>query len=119
MSYKRDGAGYGVPPTCRGLCDVHRTNRRALTDVSVFQGSRSACLSCICACPAHALSHFRCRTLTPAHLPPPLQVAFIGFCVQALATRTQPIEGLTSHLSDPFGKNITYYLTHLPQTLGQ
>ncbi|PNW81164.1 hypothetical protein CHLRE_07g344950v5 [Chlamydomonas reinhardtii] len=45
-------------------------------------------------------------------------VAFIGFCVQALATRTQPIEGLTAHLADPFGKNITYYLTHLPETLG-
>jgi len=45
-------------------------------------------------------------------------VAFIGFVVQALATRTQPIEGLTTHLGDPFGKNITYYLTHLPETLG-
>lgn len=44
-------------------------------------------------------------------------VAFIGFCVQALATRTTPIEGLTKHLADPFGKNITYYLTHLPEVL--
>ncbi|KAG2492026.1 hypothetical protein HYH03_009755 [Edaphochlamys debaryana] len=44
-------------------------------------------------------------------------VAFIGFCVQALVSRTQPIEGLTSHLSDPFGKNITYFVTHLPETL--
>ena len=41
-----------------------------------------------------------------------LQVAFIGFCVQALVSRTQPIEGLTKHLSNP-GYNITYTLTHL------
>jgi hypothetical protein len=35
------------------------------------------------------------------------QVAFIGFATQALVTRTQPIEGLTKHLADPFGKNIS------------
>jgi hypothetical protein len=45
------------------------------------------------------------------------QIAFVGFAVQALVTRTQPIEGLTKHLSDPFGKNITYYVTHLPEVL--
>lgn len=44
-------------------------------------------------------------------------VAFVGFATQALVTRTQPIEGLTKHLSDPFGKNITYYVTHLPEVL--
>lgn len=44
-------------------------------------------------------------------------VAFIGFCVQALATRTTPLEGLSKHLSDPVGKNITYYLTHGPEVL--
>jgi light-harvesting complex I chlorophyll a/b binding protein 5 len=37
-----------------------------------------------------------------------LQIAFVGFAVQALATRTQPIEGLTKHISDPLGKNITW-----------
>lgn len=41
-----------------------------------------------------------------------VQVAFVGFAVQALASRTQPIEGLTKHLSNP-GYNITYTLTHL------
>lgn len=44
-------------------------------------------------------------------------VAFIGFAVQALATRTQPIEGLTKHLADPFGRNITWYLSHGPEVL--
>ncbi|GAX81227.1 hypothetical protein CEUSTIGMA_g8659.t1 [Chlamydomonas eustigma] len=44
-------------------------------------------------------------------------IAFVGFAVQALATRTQPIEGLTKHISDPLGKNITWYLTHLPEVL--
>jgi hypothetical protein len=36
-----------------------------------------------------------------------LQVAFVGFSVQAIATRTTPLEGLSKHLSDPLGKNIT------------
>nr|6SL5_6 Chain 6, Lhca6 [Dunaliella salina] len=44
-------------------------------------------------------------------------VAFVGFAVQALVTRTQPIEGLQKHLADPFGKNITYYLTHTPEVI--
>lgn len=44
-------------------------------------------------------------------------VAFVGFAVQAVATRTTPIEGLTKHLSDPVGRNISYYLTHIPETL--
>jgi len=44
-------------------------------------------------------------------------VAFVGFAVQALATRTTPLEGLSKHLADPFGKNITYYLTHTPEVL--
>lgn len=44
-------------------------------------------------------------------------VAFVGFAVQALVSRTGPVEGLSKHLADPFGKNITYYLTHLPEVL--
>lgn len=43
-----------------------------------------------------------------------LQIAFVGFAVQALVSRTGPIEGLTKHLSNP-GYNITYTLTHLPE----
>jgi len=39
-------------------------------------------------------------------------VAIVGFFVQALATRTQPIEGLLKHVGNP-GYNITYNLTHL------
>jgi hypothetical protein len=46
-------------------------------------------------------------------------VAFVGFAVQAIATRTTPLEGLAAHLGNPAGRNITYYLTHLPETLGQ
>jgi light-harvesting complex I chlorophyll a/b binding protein 5 len=45
-------------------------------------------------------------------------VAFVGFAVQALVNRMGPIEALTTHIGNP-GKNITYYLTHLPETLGQ
>uniref|UniRef100_A0AC62AEM5 Lhca9 n=1 Tax=Dunaliella tertiolecta TaxID=3047 RepID=A0AC62AEM5_DUNTE len=44
-------------------------------------------------------------------------VAFIGFAMQALVSRTQPIEGLQKHLADPFGKNITYFLTHTPEVI--
>lgn len=50
--------------------------------------------------------------LTVRHSVLLLQVAFIGFAVQALASRTQPIEGLLKHLGNP-GYNITYTLTHL------
>lgn len=39
------------------------------------------------------------------------QVAFVGFAVQALVTREQPIEGLTKHLANPFGHNIIRYQT--------
>ena len=47
-----------------------------------------------------------------------LQVAFIGFVVQALVTRSNgPIDDLTSHLSNPFGNNIITNIANLPQTL--
>ncbi len=42
------------------------------------------------------------------------QVAFIGFAVQALVTREQPIAGLTAHLADPFGHNIVSNIGNLP-----
>ncbi len=48
-------------------------------------------------------------TQSPLHCCSTSQVAFVGFAVQALVSRTGPIEGLTAHLADPFGKNITYY----------
>jgi light-harvesting complex I chlorophyll a/b binding protein 5 len=54
--------------------------------------------------------------LTPL-LAPGAQVAFVGFAVQALVTRQGPIEGLTAHIGSGGAKNITYYLTHLPETL--
>jgi hypothetical protein len=61
--------------------------------------------------------------LPPPHAPRPpqkhAQVAFVGFAVQAIATRTTPLEGLSAHLGDPFGRNITYYLTHIPETLAK
>jgi light-harvesting complex I chlorophyll a/b binding protein 5 len=48
-----------------------------------------------------------------------LQVAFVGFAVQALVTRTGPIEGLTAHLSSPFENNFTTSLSNLPAVIGQ
>ncbi|GBF98157.1 light-harvesting protein of photosystem I [Raphidocelis subcapitata] len=46
-------------------------------------------------------------------------VAFVGFAVQAIATRTTPLEGLSAHIGSGGAKNITYYLTHIPETLAQ
>jgi hypothetical protein len=48
-----------------------------------------------------------------------LQIAFIGFAVQALVTRTGPIEGLTAHLSSPFENNFVSSLNNLPAVIGQ
>lgn len=49
-----------------------------------------------------------------------MQVAFIGFAVQALVTRSAgPVEDLTSHLSNPFGNNIITNVARLPETLAQ
>ena len=47
------------------------------------------------------------------------QVAFIGFAVQALVTREQPIEGLTNHLSNPFGHNIITNIGNLPVSINR
>ncbi|GAB4816015.1 hypothetical protein N2152v2_003061 [Parachlorella kessleri] len=46
-------------------------------------------------------------------------VAFIGFCVQALVTRTGPLENLAAHLSSPFENNFITNIANLPQTLSQ
>ena len=48
-----------------------------------------------------------------------VQVAFIGFAVQALVTREQPIEGLTNHLSNPFGHNIITNIGNLPVSINR
>lgn len=45
-------------------------------------------------------------------------VAFVGFAVQALVTREQPIEGLTKHLANPFGHNIISNVGNLPAFIG-
>jgi light-harvesting complex I chlorophyll a/b binding protein 5 len=44
-------------------------------------------------------------------------VAFVGFAVQALVTRTGPIEGLFKHLGNPAGYNITTNLLNLPAVI--
>ena len=44
-------------------------------------------------------------------------VAFVGFAIQAIATRTTPIEGLSKHLADPIGRNITYYVSHTAEVV--
>eukprot|EP01023_Acetabularia_acetabulum_P038267 TRINITY_DN365_c0_g1_i4.p2 TRINITY_DN365_c0_g1~~TRINITY_DN365_c0_g1_i4.p2 ORF type:complete len:222 (-),score=61.79 TRINITY_DN365_c0_g1_i4:278-943(-) len=41
-------------------------------------------------------------------------IAFVGFAVQALVTREGPIEGLTNHIGDPFGHNISANIMNLP-----
>jgi light-harvesting complex I chlorophyll a/b binding protein 5 len=46
-------------------------------------------------------------------------VAFVGFAVQALVTREQPIEGLQNHLADPFGHNIITNVGNLPAFVGK
>lgn len=33
-------------------------------------------------------------------------VAIVGFWVQALVVREEPVAGLTKHIADPFGHNI-------------
>jgi len=45
-------------------------------------------------------------------------VAFIGFAVQALVTRTGPVEGLTNHLANPFGYNITSNIMNMANVIG-
>lgn len=42
----------------------------------------------------------------------------MGFAVQALVTREQPIAGLTAHLADPFGHNILTNIVNLPAVIG-
>lgn len=44
-------------------------------------------------------------------------IAFAGFMVQALATRTGPIDNLFAHLGNPFGNNIVSSIANLPATL--
>jgi len=46
-------------------------------------------------------------------------IAFVGFVVQALVTREGPIEGLMSHVANPFGHNITTNLLNLSNVIGK
>ena len=44
-------------------------------------------------------------------------VAVVGFAVQALVTRTGPLENLAAHVSSPFDHTIVNSIASLPQTL--
>jgi light-harvesting complex I chlorophyll a/b binding protein 5 len=47
-------------------------------------------------------------------------VAFVGFVVQALVTRSNgPVQNLTEHLASPFSNNIFTNVANLPQTLSR
>ena len=41
----------------------------------------------------------------------------MGFAVQALATRTGPLENLTAHISSPFTNNIVGSINNIPTLL--
>lgn len=44
-------------------------------------------------------------------------VAFVGFAVQALVTRTGPIENLAAHIGNPFDNTIVQSIARIPETL--
>jgi len=44
-------------------------------------------------------------------------VAFVGFMVQGLVTRAGPLDGLSYHMADPFGYNITTTVGNIPNVL--
>jgi len=44
-------------------------------------------------------------------------IAVVGFAVQALATRTGPLENLTAHISSPFTNNIVGSINNIPTLL--
>ncbi|CAG9465456.1 unnamed protein product [Pedinophyceae sp. YPF-701] len=46
-------------------------------------------------------------------------VAFAGFAIQAVVTRTGPVEGLGKHLADPFGYNIGANVMNIQNVISQ
>jgi len=44
-------------------------------------------------------------------------IAIVGFAVQALVTRTGPLDNLSAHLADPFGVNIASSIGQIPEVL--
>lgn len=48
-----------------------------------------------------------------------MQVAFVGFGIQAIVTEQGPIANLQSHLSAPFENNIIGSIQNLPKVIGK
>ena len=48
-----------------------------------------------------------------------MQVAFVGFAIQAIVTEQGPIANLQAHLSAPFQNNIIGSVQNLPNVIGK
>ncbi len=100
---------------------------RANTAGSIFASAKSLELACIVlmdmSAPHRSNGHVCATQVSQLHAKHAsasfgaLQIAFVGFSVQALVTREQPVEGLLAHMSSPFNHNILYNITHLPELI--